>query len=143
MHTPVNRLRVLVVEDNAETAEAVRTVLTHWGHHVWTAADGATGLDVAARIRPDVALLDLSVPEMNGFEVARRMRELPGGTHMVLIAATGYTGRAVRLAAREVGFDDFLPKPFDLAQLRAILTAAITRQFHQADTLTARADGTD
>lgn len=141
MYTPLNCLRVLLVEDDAETADAVRTVLTHWGHHVWTAADGATGLESAARHRPDVVLLDLSVPEMDGFEVARRIRELPEGPHMVLIAATGYTGRVVRLAAREVGFDDFLPKPFDLAQLRAILAAAANQQYRRADTLTAHADG--
>jgi two-component system, chemotaxis family, CheB/CheR fusion protein len=122
-HPAETSLRLLVIDDDEETADAVRTVLAHWGHEVWTAPDGATGLDLAARFRPDVILLDLSLPDVDGFQVAQRIREWPGGPGPVLIAATGYAGRSVRLAAREVGFDHFLPKPFDLAQLRAILAA--------------------
>jgi CheY-like chemotaxis protein len=123
MHTNPKSIRVLVVEDDPDTADAIRTVLTHWGHEVWTAGDGETGIDLAARFRPDLALLDLSLPEVDGFEVARQIRQLPGGGAIMLVAATGYDSRAVRLAAGEVGFDHFLTKPFDLRTLRAILTA--------------------
>jgi two-component system CheB/CheR fusion protein len=136
MHPVPTSLRLLVVEDDAETADAVRTVLAHWGHEVWTAPDGATGLDLAARFQPDMVLLDLSLPDVDGFEVARRIRELPGGSGTVLVAATGYAGRSVRLAAREVGFDHFLPKPFDLGQLRAILAGG-----REAHLVPAESDG--
>jgi CheY-like chemotaxis protein len=123
MHTIPKAFRVLIVEDDPDTADAIRTVLTHWGHEVWTARDGGTGIDLAARFRPDVALLDLSLPDVDGFEVARQIRQLPGGGATVLIATTGYDAPAVRLAAGEVGFDHFLTKPFGLRKLKAILTA--------------------
>ena len=123
MHIPEKPLRVLVVEDDPDTADAVRAVLSRWGHEARTAGDAVTGLDLAARFRPDLALLDLSLPDVDGFEVARRIRELPG-TDPVLVAATGFDRHAVRLAAREVGFDHFLPKPFNLSELRSIVTAA-------------------
>jgi CheY-like chemotaxis protein len=133
MHTNPKSIRVLVVEDDSDTAEAILTLLVHWGHEVWTARDGGTGIDLAARFRPDVALLDLSLPEVDGFEVARQIRQLPGGGATVLVAATGYDSRAVRLAAGEVGFDHFLTKPFDLRTLRAILTAWGARTGMPAD----------
>jgi two-component system, chemotaxis family, CheB/CheR fusion protein len=123
MHTTPKSIRVLIVEDDSDTADAIRTVLTHWGHEVWAARDGATGIDLAARFQPDMILLDLSLPDVDGFEVARQIRQQPGGGVPVLVAATGYDTGAVRLAAREVGFDHFLAKPFDVTMLRSILTA--------------------
>ena len=60
-------IRVLIVEDDPDTADAIRTVLAHWGHEVCIARDGATGIDLAARFRPDVAMLDLSLPDIDGF----------------------------------------------------------------------------
>jgi DNA-binding response OmpR family regulator len=123
MRTNPKSIRVLIVEDDPDTADAIRTVLTHWGHEVRTARDGATGIDLAARFKPEVALLDLSLPDVDGFEVARQLRQQPACGAPVLIAATGYDTRAVRLAAGEVGFDHFLTKPFDLRMLKAVLTA--------------------
>jgi DNA-binding response OmpR family regulator len=123
MHSDPKSIRVLIVEDDPDTADAIRSVLIHWGHEVWIARDGATGIDLATRFRPDLALLDLSLPDIDGFEIARQIRQRPGQADPVLVAATGYDTRAVRLAAREVGFDHFLTKPFDLRKLRAVLTA--------------------
>ena len=123
MHTNPKSIRVLIVEDDPDTADAIRTVLAHWGHEVWIARDGATGIDLAARFRPDVAMIDLSLPDIDGFEIARQIRNHPGRAAPVLVAATGFDTRAVRLAAGEVGFDHFLTKPFDLKKLRAVLTA--------------------
>jgi CheY-like chemotaxis protein len=82
-------------------------------------------------------MLDLSLPDIDGFEIARQIRNHPGRAAPVLVAATGFDTRAVRLAAREVGFDHFLTKPFDLKKLRAVLTAWVAKSGAFADTQSA------
>jgi DNA-binding response OmpR family regulator len=119
MSNHIARLRVLVVEDCLDTAEALRAVLTKWGHEVRTAQDGAAGRDAATVFRPDVALIDLGLPGPDGFQLARWLQDLPKVP--VLVAATGHDSPVVRLAARETGFDHFLPKPFNLEQLQAVV----------------------
>jgi len=122
MSTSNSRLRVLVVEDCLDTAEALRAVLVKWGHDVRTAQDGVAGLRAATAFRPHVALIDLGLPGPDGFELARWLQKLPEVP--VLVAATGHDSPVVHLAAREPGFDHFLGKPFDLERLRAVVAKA-------------------
>jgi DNA-binding response OmpR family regulator len=125
MNNRTGRLRVLVVEDDLDTAEALRAVLVKWGHDVRTAPDGTTGMSAATAFRPDLALIDLGLPGPDGFQLARWLQELPKVP--VLVAATGHDSPVVRLAARETGFEHFLPKPFNLEQLRALVADAAAR----------------
>jgi len=121
MSNRATRLRVLVVEDCLDTADALRSVLVKWGHDVRTAHDGAAGMNAASVFRPDVALIDLGLPGPDGFELAQWLQSLPKVP--VLVAATGHDSPVVRLAARETGFDHFLPKPFNLEQLQAVVAS--------------------
>src|SRR5581483_3690117 len=115
--------RVLVVDDNEDAAESMALVLKLEGHvavSVYTAADALTH---ATSFRPDVVLLDIGLPEMDGYEVAQQMRELPGLKHVRIVAVTGYGRSEDRLRAREAGFDAHLVKPVDFAVLQGILRA--------------------
>src|SRR4051812_3203052 len=107
--------RVLVVEDCADTAESLRTLLDLWGHEVRVARDGPAALAGALAFRPTVVLLDLGLPRMDGFEIARQLRELPWAVAPILVAATGHDGPAIRRQSFEAGCQHFLPKPFDLS----------------------------
>ena len=116
---PVTAQRVLVVDDNADACEMLRLALEQAGHEPVIAAAGPEALTLAARFEPDVAILDIGLPGMNGYEVARRLRaSLPG---IRLIALTGY-GRSGDLeAATAAGFDAHCPKPIAIADLLAII----------------------
>jgi len=118
------RLRVLVVEDCRDTAETLRYLMGVWGYQVCLATNGSAAVALAPAFRPDVVLIDIGLPGANGFEVARRMTCIPGLEPPVLVAATGWDGSTIRRDAREVGFDHFLSKPFDLGLLRSILSGA-------------------
>jgi PAS domain S-box-containing protein len=112
---PVSRpMRVLVVDDNLDAAEMLAEWLSAIGHSVRVAADGPTALEIAAEFRPDVALLDIGLPVMDGYEVARRLRDLPGCTKTRLIALTGYGQESDHDRSRRAGFEDHLVKPVDL-----------------------------
>jgi signal transduction histidine kinase len=118
---PAGRCRVLVVDDNEDAAESVAALLELAGHEVCVARDGATALATAESQSPGVVVLDLGLPGMDGFEVARRLREAPAGSAAMLIALTGYGSERDRDRVREAGFDLHLIKPADpLAILRAI-----------------------
>ena len=109
--------RVLVVDDNEDAAELLREILSCLGHRVEVAYDGATALEVAKAFRPEVALLDIGMPVMNGYELAALLRQSDLPTPR-LIAITGYGAEAV---AGEEGFDRHLMKPFDVNQLRDLI----------------------
>lgn len=112
---------ILVVDDNADVAGSLAMLLELSGHRVVTASDGPAGLALAAEVRPDLVLLDIGLPGMDGYEVARRLRQHPSTRHTVLAALTGY-GRDEDLAlAREAGFDRHFVKPIDTDQLRALI----------------------
>jgi len=112
---PVSRpMRVLVVDDNLDAAEMLAEWLSAIGHSVRVAADGPTALEIAADFKPDVALLDIGLPVMDGYEVARRLREQPGCAKMRLIALTGYGQESDHDRSRRAGFEDHLVKPVDL-----------------------------
>ncbi len=120
--------RVLVVDDAADAASSLAELLALWGHAVRTASDGASALEVAREFRPDVVLLDIGMPDMDGFETARRLRAEHGPDAMVLVAVTGYGQEDDRRRSRDAGFRHHLVKPLALGALSGILAAAPARE---------------
>ena len=116
----MNAQSVLLVEDNADSRETMRLVLEMYGHRVLTAEDGAEGVRVALADRPPVAIVDIGLPRLTGYEVARQLRDILGGG-IFLIALTGYNRPEDRRRSREAGFDVHLCKPADLDPLLKLL----------------------
>jgi CheY-like chemotaxis protein len=114
-------LRVLVVDDVRDAADSLALVMKLTGHEVCAVYDGRTALRVAGPFRPDAVLLDLGLPGLDGYEVARRLRGEVGLRDALLIATTGFGQEEDRRRSREVGFDYLLLKPFDLPELERLL----------------------
>ncbi|MBP0619887.1 hybrid sensor histidine kinase/response regulator [Cupriavidus consociatus] len=119
-HSGVSR-RIMVVDDNADALEAMTMTLQTMGHTVVTAPDGPTAVALATAARPEVVLLDLGMPAMDGFETARRLRALPEMRGATLVALTGFGQPEDRRRAMEAGFDQHLVKPADLDALAHLL----------------------
>ena len=119
-----DRLRLLIVEDQADAAEGLAELMRMQGYAVEIALDGAAALAAAADRVPDVVLLDLGLPGLDGYEVARRLRELPGLRGSLLIALSGYGREEDRWRSREAGIDHHLVKPLDFAELDRLLSEA-------------------
>ncbi len=115
--------RILVVDDNRDSADSLGMLLRMMGNNVHTAYDGLEAVGAAAAFRPDVVLLDIGLPKLNGYEAARQIRQQSGGANIVLIALTGWGQEEDRRRTREAGFDHHLTKPLDLAVLQKILAA--------------------
>lgn len=115
------RLRVLIVEDNADGRETLKTILNLYGHEVYEAADGLSGAELAISMGPDIALIDIGLPGIDGYEVARRVRASPLGRQMKLVAFTGYGQEEDLQRAKLAGFDACLVKPLEPAVLERIL----------------------
>jgi two-component system CheB/CheR fusion protein len=115
--------KVLIVEDNDDSRELLYQLLEHAGLDCRTASTGTSALEVMHGFAPDVAILDVGLPEMDGFELARRIRQDPLHAHTVLIAVTGYGRASDHAASREVGFDGHLVKPVDTNQLLSLLSS--------------------
>lgn len=115
--------RILIVEDNADIRESLRLVLVRWGHEVLLAATGDEGLATALELKPDVALVDIGLPGISGYDVARELRARAGGAPhgMRLIAMTGYGQASDRQRSVAAGFDGHLVKPVDPQVLRPLL----------------------
>jgi signal transduction histidine kinase len=113
--------RILVADDNADALETLATLLELGGHEVYSAANGTAALECAARHQPEVALLDIGMPLLDGYEVARRIRAEEWGRTMTLVALTGWGQESDRRRSREAGFDSHLVKPLDLETLTALL----------------------
>ena len=120
---PSRRSRVLIVDDNVDSARSLARLLRLSGHEVETAGDGPGALDQIVTLNPNVVLLDIGLPGMDGFEVARRIRSLPESGNMVLVALTGYGRQEDRNRSRESGFDHHLVKPVELDVLFSLLDA--------------------
>jgi PAS domain S-box-containing protein len=116
--------RVLIVEDNADARQSLRTILELSGHQIYEAADGIAGVQQAASLHPDLALIDIGLPGLDGYEVARRIKSMPGGREIFLVALTGYSQPRDRQQAHEAGFDAHLVKPVDIQRLAEIIAAA-------------------
>jgi two-component system CheB/CheR fusion protein len=118
---PLPALGVLVVDDNADVANSLATILRIWGHEVRTAPDGAAALLAAPEFAPDLGLLDLAMPRTDGCELARQLRKLPGLAELTLVAMTGYADEEHRQRSAEAGFSFYFVKPADLEELGALL----------------------
>ena len=112
--------RILIVEDNADAREALRVLLELEGHTVEAAAEGGRAIAIARDKDPDIALVDIGLPGVDGYEVARQLRTAPG-RRSVLIALTGYGQPEDRQRALDAGFDDVLVKPVDPTALTTLL----------------------
>jgi signal transduction histidine kinase len=120
------RRRVLVVEDNTDTAEMMNLMLTEWGQETRLAHDGPSALAAAGEFRPHVVLLDIGLPKLHGYEVARRIREEAWGRDIVMIAVTGWGAERDRRSEASV-IDHRLLKPIDPAVLRDLLAQSVIR----------------
>ena len=117
-------LRILVVDDNADTAEMLASLLTIEGHDVIVANCGCAAIDLALSRVPDIALVDIGMPGMDGHEVAKRLRQEPTLKDMTLVAVTGYGQQEDVQKSREAGFDQHLVKPVDVGILARVLRQA-------------------
>jgi signal transduction histidine kinase/ActR/RegA family two-component response regulator len=117
--------RVLVVDDNEDACALLAETLERAGYEVHTAFDGAQALSACNDRVPAAALLDIGLPGMDGYELARRIRAMPGFARVFLVAVTGYGQDTDRARTREAGFDEHLVKPVTMKQIRAVLAAGI------------------
>jgi two-component system CheB/CheR fusion protein len=124
-HGDVLTRRVLLIEDNRDAREMFRMMLELAGHEVLEAEEGLSGLELLKAKRPDVAVIDVGLPGLNGYEVARRFRAEPDADAVMLVALTGYGTPEARERSRQAGFDHHLIKPVDPEALQAIMRADV------------------
>ena len=115
---------VLVVDDNKDAADSLAMLLQFEGCTVSTAADGAEALDAFDRMQPEIVLLDIGLPDIDGYELARRIRSRQGLRKTLLIALTGWGQEQDRRRAAQAGFDEHLTKPVNLDLLRMLMSVA-------------------
>jgi CheY-like chemotaxis protein len=115
------RFRILVVDDNPDSALSLAMMLSIMGHDTRTAHDGETAVSTAENFLPDVVLLDIGLPKLNGYEVAQRIRTSPWGASMFLIAVTGWGQDEDRQRSSEVGLDVHMVKPVEPSALQELL----------------------
>jgi CheY-like chemotaxis protein len=113
--------RVLLIDDNVDAAESLAQLLALSGHDTRIAPDGTHGLALAAEFTPEVVFCDLGLPGINGYEVVRRLRAMPFGRDMVVVAVTGYGQPDDREKTAQAGFDAHLVKPVDPALIEGFL----------------------
>ena len=113
------RRRILIVDDNVDAANALAALLRQDKHATAVAHSGPVGLEMVKTFKPDVALVDLGMPGMNGFEVGGRLRALD--KNLLLIAVSGYSGEESRRRAKDAQFDEYVIKPFDAQALEDLL----------------------
>lgn len=124
--------RILVVDDNRDSASSLAMLLKLSGNEVHTVHDGTEAVEAAERFRPEVVLMDVGMPRLNGYEATQRIREQPWGQDMVIIALTGWAQESDRVRSQEAGCNGHLVKPVKLSELEALLAPA------EAGTLPAR-----
>ncbi len=125
-------MRVLVVDDNVDAANSLARLLKLRAHEVRMAHDGPEALEAADEFRPDVVLLDLGLPRINGYDVARRLRQQDPGNRLLLIAVSGYGSESNRLEAVQVGFNHYFVKPLDIEDLLKALDVGNSANGHLA-----------
>jgi CheY-like chemotaxis protein len=113
--------RVLIVDDNVDAASSLSALLRITGNETHLAHDGVAAIEMAERFRPDVILLDIGLPRLNGYEACRRIRERPWGNRVVIVAMTGWGQESDRQRSREAGFDHHMVKPVDYAALMSAI----------------------
>jgi len=114
--------RILVADDNTDAARAMAEVLGAVGHEVRTASDGLNAIEIAERFRPDLILLDIGMPRLDGYETCRRLRQSPWGKDIAIYAVTGWGQASDRKRTREAGFDAHLVKPVSIAAIQELIT---------------------
>ena len=112
-----------MVDDHVDGATSMCRLLRVLGYEPHQASDGLEGLAAAAEFRPDVVLLDIAMPKLNGYEVARRLRAEAWGKHMLLVAVTGWGQESDKQRATDAGFDFHLTKPVDVRELERALSS--------------------
>jgi CheY-like chemotaxis protein len=117
------RRRLLIVDDNVDAATSLSMLTEILGHEVRTAHDGLEALDVAAAFRPELILLDIGMPKLNGYDTCRRIREESWGRNIVIAALTGWGQDGDRCQSRAAGFNHHLVKPVDPLMLRKLLAS--------------------
>jgi CheY-like chemotaxis protein len=115
--------RILIVDDNQDSASSLALLLSITGNETRTAHDGVEAVDVAARFKPDIVLLDIGLPKMNGYDACRAIRQQPGGQDMLLVAVTGWGQEDDRRRSQLAGFDVHLVKPVEYAEIEALLSS--------------------
>jgi PAS domain S-box-containing protein len=118
---PPRGLRVLVVDDNRDSADSLRMLLGALGNDAKTAYDGQRALELAVDLGPELVVLDIGLPGMSGYDVAKRLRQMPETADAVIVALTGYGSESDRHRSAEAGFDDHLVKPVDFTRLEELL----------------------
>jgi len=116
----VRNRRVRIVDDNVDAGDSMAALVGAWGHEVALARNADEALELALELKPDTALVDIGLPGMNGYELARRWRTSPEGQNLTLVAMTGYGRAEDRAQAREAGFDVHLVKPAKLTELESL-----------------------
>jgi two-component system CheB/CheR fusion protein len=123
MNTNSPRHRILVVDDNQDAAFTLAMLLKIKGNEVYTRNDGHAAISAAESLRPEVIVLDIAMPELNGYETCRLIREQSWGKDITLVALSGYGQEDDKRLSREAGFDDHLVKPVDLDSLTRLLAS--------------------
>jgi CheY-like chemotaxis protein len=118
--------RVLIVDDNQDAAEMLAELLEVLGYESRIALEALSALEIAPEFDPDIMLIDIGLPEVNGYELAQKMRAIPQFVSARLMALTGYGREADRQNAMNAGFDEHLVKPVDLERLKSILAGEST-----------------
>jgi CheY-like chemotaxis protein len=113
--------KILVVDDNRDAADSLAAILRVEGHEARAAYSGAEAVQAAEEMKPDVVLLDIQMPEMSGYDVARALRDYRRGVRAVIVAVTAYGQESDRLAARQAGFHHHITKPVDPARVLEII----------------------
>jgi CheY-like chemotaxis protein len=111
------------VDDNQDSADSLAMLLRIMGHEVRTANDGLEAVATTTTFQPDVVILDIGLPKLNGYEVAKRIREQPRGAAVVLVALTGWGQEEHRRQSKDAGFDHHFTKPVDVEVLEKVLSA--------------------
>jgi CheY-like chemotaxis protein/two-component sensor histidine kinase len=124
-HAP-DKCRVLVVDDNVDALKSLSRMVELLGSEVRRAHDGLQAIEMAREFKPDIVLMDIGMPRLNGYDAARRIRQEPWGQELTLIATTGWGQDADRQRTADAGFDQHLVKPIDLSKLREVLAAPRT-----------------
>jgi two-component system cell cycle response regulator DivK len=118
-------VRILYIEDNAENRLLVKRILEAHGHTVFEAIDGASGLEAATKVRPDLVLLDISLPEVDGYDIAGRFREMEEMDSVPVIAVTANVMKGDRERSLAAGCDAYIPKPIDITRLPGQIEEAL------------------
>lgn len=133
MNTQVAALRVLIVDDNRDGADALGMLVEALGHQVHVTYGGQQALDVAIAFQPDLMLVDLMMPDIDGCSLVRQTRQIPAFTRTKIVAVTGQNGNEQMALAMRAGFDAYLVKPASLAEIQAVLKSVEPTQSPRGD----------